>query len=362
MKLKHAWDTAKTADKTNGAPDVELKSHLKATQQEHLPQADLLQGCFEMLRDKGLLEEAYLRGSIGRGHADHHSDIDLFTVVDPKRLPEVYDAVSEFLASRGRVVTVCHDRLVENYGGIGFMFIAQSAAHDNMTYQFDLYMAMKGQPPQKPTSIKPRIYSNDPDYKWTEQYGKQPAELPQVAKDFIKEHTTGTNRADRMELMMQEMMINLYVTHKHIKRGQMSRTVVDNHAIVTSAIEFLQVLTEYRPTGYSPVYLGNEIVNFTRKHGDDEMVKAADKLEKLFTQKVTDRKLVDALDFATDVLKGAHPEKYEAQKEAIRFFREEVLLNGVVPKHLKRSFGLPANDAAPAASAAAQKKPKQPRP
>ena len=29
---------------------------------------------------------------------------------------------------------------------------------------------------------------------------------------------------------MQEMIINLYVTNKHIKRGQISRTVIDNHA------------------------------------------------------------------------------------------------------------------------------------
>ncbi|MDF3025631.1 MAG: hypothetical protein K0R10_2992, partial [Alphaproteobacteria bacterium] len=81
MKLKHAWDTARTADKTNGAPDVDLKTHLKATAQENLPQAALLQGCYDLLRERGLLEEAYLRGSIGRGHADVHSDIDLFTVV-----------------------------------------------------------------------------------------------------------------------------------------------------------------------------------------------------------------------------------------------------------------------------------------
>ncbi len=62
------------------------------------------------------------------------------------------------------------------------------------------------------------------------------------------------------------------------------------------------------------------------------------------------------------MLKGAFPEQYEAQKESIRFFREEVLLNGAVPKHLKRNFGLPANDSAPAASAAAPKKQKPPRP
>jgi predicted nucleotidyltransferase len=326
MRLNCAWDAAKAkADKSKGVSDVDLKAHIEATGQGHLPQAALLQGCFDVLVQKGLLEEAYLRGSIGRGHADTHSDIDLFTVIDPNKIEEVYQAVNDYLASKGKIITKCHDRLVENYGGIGFMFIAQSAEHGNKTYQFDLYMAMKGTPPRNPTSIKPRIFHTDPDYKWTETHGTKAEPLPQVAKDFIKKHTSGNSREDRLELLMQEMLITLYVTNKHIKRGQVSRTVVDNHSVVTSAIEFMQTLTGYTSTGYSPVYLGDEVARFARANGDGEMRRSAEKLEKLFAQPMSQKKLRDTLVYAKNVFKAACPDRYENQREAIEFFEREVL-------------------------------------
>ena len=325
MRLKCQWDAAKSkADKSKGVPDVDLKEHIAATGQGHLPQAELLQGCFDALAQKGLLEEAYLRGSIGRGHADTHSDIDLFTVIDPNKIEEVYKTVNDFLESKGKIITQCHDRLVENYGGIGFMFIAQSDAHDKKTYQFDLYMAMKGTPPRNPTSIKPRIFNAD-DYKWTDTYGTKAEPLPQVAKDFIQKHTAGNSREDRMELLMQEMLITLYVTHKHIKRGQVSRTVVDNHSVVTSAIEFMQALTGYTSTGYSPVYLGDEVARFARENGDAEMRRAAGKLQKLFSQPMSDKKLRDTLQYSKEVFKAACPDRYENQREAIEFFERQVL-------------------------------------
>lgn len=326
MRLKCAWDKgAHLADKTRGAPDVELKPHLAATEQRSLPQAQLLEGCFDLLKEKGLMEEAYLRGSLGRGHADIHSDIDLFTVVKPENLEEVYDTVTGYLASKGRVITNCHDRLVKDYGGIGFMFVAQSAEHNDKIYQFDLYLAMKGVPPASPTVIKPRIYAKDPDYKWIDTYGTKSVELPEKTKDFIQRHTSGASTEERLELLMQEMIINLYVTNKHLKRGQISRTVIDNHGVVTSAIEFLQVLTGYAPTGYSPVYIGDEIVRFARQNGDREMVQAADKLEKLFGTPMTHEKLEQTLDYAKFVLKHAAPERYEHLRTAIEFFEKSVL-------------------------------------
>jgi predicted nucleotidyltransferase len=325
MRLKCAWGTAAAkADKSDGAPDVDLREHLRKTGQTSLPQAELLQGCFDLLRERGLLEEAYLRGSLGRGHADTHSDIDLFAVIQPEKINEVYDAVNEFLASKGRIIVGCHDRLVENYGGIGFMFIAESDAHDKKTYQFDLYMAMKGVPPAKPTSIKPRMYAADPDYKWTDTYGQKAAELPDVAKEFIHRHTSGDTQADRMELLMQEMLINLYVTNKHIKRGQMSRTVVDNHGVVTSAIEFMQLLTGYKSNGYSPVYLGDEVVSFAMENGDKEMARAARKLEKLFHQQMSSQKLLDTLDYAATVFRQSFPERYEKHRGSIAYFEKEL--------------------------------------
>jgi predicted nucleotidyltransferase len=334
MRLKCAWGTAAAkADKSDGAPDVDLREHLRKTEQTSLPQAELLQGCFDLLRERGLLEEAYLRGSLGRGHADTHSDIDLFAVIQPEKINQVYDAVNEFLASKGRIIVGCHDRLVENYGGIGFMFIAESDAHDKKTYQFDLYMAMKGVPPAKPTTIKPRMYAVDPDYKWIDTYGQKSIELPDVTKSFIQRHTSGDSLGERMELLMQEMLINLYVTNKHIKRGQMSRTVVDNHGVVTSAIEFLQLLTGYKSTGYSPVYLGDEVVKFAKENGDKEMVKAAKKLEKLFEQPMSSQKLLDTLDYAATVLRQAFPDRYENHKASIAYFEKELRAQKSCPKN-----------------------------
>jgi hypothetical protein len=326
MRLKCAWGKAiGAADKTRGAPDVELKSHLAETNQQSLPQAQLLSECFELLKEQGLLEEAYLRGSLGRGHADIHSDIDLFAVVAPENVEKVYDVVCGYLASKGRIITNCHDRLVQDYGGIGFMFVAQSDEHNGKVYQFDLYMAMKGVPPRNPTIIKPRIFAKDPAYRWIDQYGTKPVELPPHTRDFIQRHTCGESQADRMELLMQEMLINLYVTNKHIKRGQVSRTVIDNHGVMTSAIEFLQILTGYHPTGYSMVYIGDEIVKFACENGDRELARAAKKLEKLFGQPMTHEKLEDTFAFATYVLKHAFPERYENQREAIEFFEKNVL-------------------------------------
>jgi hypothetical protein len=325
MRLKCSWDKATgAADSTRGASEVELSSHLDDTGQRRLPQAELLEGCFNLLRDKGLLEEAYLRGSLGRGHADIHSDIDLFTVVDPAKIEEVYETVCDYLESKGRIITNCHDRLVRDYGGIGFMFIAQSAAHHDKTYQFDLYMAMKGVPPQSPVTIKPRIYAKDPDYKWIDQYGTKAVELPQQTKDFIHHHTSGDSQGERMELLMQEMLINLYVANKHIKRGQMSRTVYDNHGVTTSAVEFLQILTGYQPTGYSPIYTGDEIARFARENGDREMKQAAGKLEKLFPQPMSLQKIRDTLDYAKFVFARAFPERYAHQRAAIEFFERDV--------------------------------------
>lgn len=324
MRLKCTFDAAAdAANKTKDRPDVDLKEHLAATNQAEIPQAKILQQVYDLLLDKGLLEEAYLRGSFGRGHADHHSDIDLFTVIDPAKVEEVYNTVSDYLKDKGCIITSCHDRLVENYGGIGFMFVAHNDAHDK-TFQFDLYMAMKGVPPRNPTAIRPRIFAKDPNYSWMNESGK-PAELPEQTQAFIKKHTSGGDLADKMELMMQEMLLNLYVTHKHIKRGQMSRTVVDNHSVVTTAIEMMQVLTGYRSRGYSPVYLGDEVVRFAKANGDKEMIAAANRLDKMFLQPMSDKKLRDALDYSSTLLEQSYPERYARLKPAIEHFKKQVL-------------------------------------
>ena len=326
MKLESAFNAATAADKTNGKADVDLSNHLIATGQNDLPQAEILQEALEKLKEKGLIEEAYLRGSFGRGHGDSQSDIDLFVVVSPEHLGEVYETVNGYLEEKGGVITSCYDRLVEDYGGIGFMFVAKNEKHGT-SYQFDLYMAIKGVAPLFDFSIKPRIYSRDLDYQWMKEYGtpRDPQMLPAAARAFIDNHTKGQDIADRVELLMQEQLLNLYVTSKHMNRGQTSRVMLDNQSITATAIEMLQALTGYTSTGYSSLYLGNEVVDFARTHGDAEMAAAANKLEEFFEQPIDRQKLCDVLGYCKDVLQQAFPERYERQKEAIAYFEKNVL-------------------------------------
>ncbi len=327
MKLRSAWTAVAAANKSTGKADIDLREHLEATDQMHLPQSAIMLSTLEMLKGEGLIEEAYLRGSLGRGHGDIHSDIDFFIVIKPENVEKAYKAVSGHIASLGDIVTVCHDRLVADYGGIGFMFIARDGQQQNNMYQFDLYMAIKGVAPAMEFSIKPRIHSNNPSYRWMEEYGnvRDTRILPDDTKAFIQKHTTGSDVADHMELLAQEMLLTLFVTHKHMKRGQLSRTIVDNSFLLTSCVEMMQAITGYTATGYSPLYLGNEVVNFCKKNGDDEVISAADRLEKLFTQEMGPQKLRDVLSYTKMMLQTSFPDRFETHRKAFEAFENEIL-------------------------------------
>lgn len=329
MKLTKQWNGQAAANKATGRADISLAEHLAATGQTYLPQARVMQECLDELVGKDLIEAAYLRGSLGRGYGDVHSDIDFFLVAEPAKIPQVYDAVSGYLNRKGGIITGCHDRVVPDYGGIGFSFAARHAQAQQL-YQFDLYMAMKGVAPAMPFSIKPRIYAKDPNYNWMGEFGtpRNVEALPQSTKDFMKRHTTGGDVADRVELIAQEMMLTIFMTSKHLKRGQTSRLVVDNKHLVDHAIEMLQAITGYHSTGYSSTYLGNEVSKFCRENGDHEMVAAANKLEGFFNRPVTGSILASYIDFASDVLSKGFPDRYTRQKEALDTIRRDVLDHG----------------------------------
>lgn len=325
MKIITQWNALATANKSTGASDIGLAEHLTTTGQMSLPQADILLGCMEALRKKDLIEAAYLRGSLARGHGDLHSDIDLFTVVEPAKLPGLYQGISDYIEERGGVVTACHDRLVEDFGGMGFMFIARNGKQGSL-YQFDLYMAMKGVAPAKPVSIKPRIFARDPSYIWMNEFGtpRDINALPQATRDFMQAHTSGNSVADRVELLAQETLLTLYVTSKHMKRGQTSRLIVDNKFLISSCVEMLQAISGYTAPGYTPDYLGNEVAGYCRKNGDPELAKAATRLEKLFIQPMSARKLVKIMDFCETVLAQGFPDRHARQKHAFNTFRTDV--------------------------------------
>jgi predicted nucleotidyltransferase len=336
MKLSTAWnDAAKVADKSSGEKQVDLRQHLEETNQMHLPQAEILLECLGELKKQGLIEEAYLRGSLGRGHGHENSDIDLFTVIKPENVEKAYDVVTDYIKSKGEMIIGCHDRLVEDYGGIGFMFTAQSDKH-NKIYQMDFYMAIKGLPPKQPFSIRPRIYAKDPSYCWLEEYGRERdmTILPPETKAFLAKHTDGSSLDDKVELIMEEALLSVFVANKHMKQGQTSRVIIDNQWVTSSAIELLQVISGYGSTGYSAIYLGNEIADFCRKNGDEGLVAAANTLDKLFTQPMDRQKLRDVVAYFKDVMQQGFPERYERHAKAIEIFQKQVLAE---PKPAQKS-------------------------
>lgn len=326
MKLRQKFHAA-VSDKATGKPDISLREHLEATNQTHLPQARILQEALDSLTGKDLIEEAYLRGSIGRGFADIHSDIDLFVVADPKDAPKVFDRITKYLNDNGGILTVCHDRLVADYGGIGFMFIARDGKDNNRLYQFDLYIAMKGVAPAFDFSIKPRVFARNPEYRWMREFGTPRDEkaIPPATQDFINRHAKGGCVEDKIELLAQEMLMTLFITDKHLKRNQISRTVVDNHAMMQGCCEMMQAFTGYGSTGYSPLYLGSEMADFCRKNGDAELAALADKFDALFAAPLDRKKLVDILDFTKDLFSKAYPERFAKHADAFAAFENDIL-------------------------------------
>lgn len=316
----------KCADKSLGRPDVDLSEHIKATGQQHLAQAEILQECFQALRNKDLIEEGYLRGSLGRGKGDEHSDIDLFAVIDPEKINEAYDTVNAYLEQRGGIALVCHDRLVEDYGGIGFMYIARDGKNEGANFQFDFYMALKGQPPKKPTTIKPRFFHKDENYKWTDTYGEKRAPLPQVTQDFMDKYTEGDSKEERMELLFKEMLVNMYVTCKHIKRGQNGRLNPDNAGIIQTAVDMIQMYTRYHPTGYSNAYIADEVAELAMKHGQGGLKTGGQKLKNMLQPSPVDKAyLKRVLEYSKHMFEKTSPERYKTYAKSIDFFENELL-------------------------------------
>jgi predicted nucleotidyltransferase len=170
-----------------GVHDVAVEDHLRQTGQVGLPQAGILIDALGHLQNENLVE-AYLRGSFASGEADQHSDIDLFAVVEPENLAKTYQSFHDNLNKNYPILVSCHDRLVKDYGGIGFMMLCEG--DEGRLFQFDLYMAMKGVPPKVGLFSCPRVYASDPAYCWIEE--NQPnSNLPESALRSSESHPGG---------------------------------------------------------------------------------------------------------------------------------------------------------------------------
>jgi predicted nucleotidyltransferase len=282
--------------------DIPVEEHLRNTKQDHLPQAKLLVETLHHLEDN--LTEAYLRGSFAYGEADERSDIDLFVVVSPEKLEETYNSFVEFLNEDYSVLVFCHDRLVKDYGGIGFMFIVKD--DNDRLFQFDFYMAMTGVPPKVGLSNHPRIYTQNPEYCWLEENKPQP--LPKDAQDFIDRATGKQNDVSKgsegnlipqkrsinaeIQYQLTDLMVALNIMKKHVARGQNARTLVDNNHVTGTCVEMLKALM-HRESPHTALYEADSLIKTCTEQ--NRYADKARRLDDLMLQPPGNEKIVKIL-------------------------------------------------------------------
>lgn len=335
MTLQKNWQ----AVSAEPVPDVSIERYLSATQQEGLPQTPLMKGMLERLVEEGVLEEAYLRGSFSLGTADALSDIDLFVVVDPENLSKAYDVAINHLNENNPPIVSCHDRLVKDYGGIGFMLICENGPDDMV--QLDLYFALKGVAAKQGLFECPRIYSRDKQYLWGSDKGN--VTLPQSAQDFIAAHTKGDHPADKLELLAKEMIVTMSIMGKHIKRDQIFRASNDDRHAIDLNIEMLEIVSGQPKTVHSPIYLADEMVANLCSGGSDELSAISRKLKALLVEPISDYKIMSHLDLMTDII-GTRPDKHVDLLASIESYKR-IIFSGIgdvsqVPQHESGTLSL----------------------
>ena len=339
MKLSDAWNPAAGKSETR---DVDLAAYLHETNTDALYQAPILQNCLNTLVGKDLIHEAYLRGSFGRGLADVHSDIDLFTVVDADKLEETLGVVRDYLKTNLIEVTDCYDRYVPPYGGLGFTFLCKEKEHGHIL-QFDFYMAIKGVCGSETLRAAPRIYAKDPLQKWTSDPTAVNTtwHLSDKAKKFIGHYK---NEEDPASLAFDEFMVVMHYVHKHLARGQTGRFILDDNFLMQTCASLLEQAANTKMPDVSPLYNINRTIDICCEYGDMELAKIATRLDALLMQAPSQKKMDDLYYIAKDIFKNAYPEKYAKIEDRVKSF-EENILNKPLPLTRKPGSGTSPNNA-----------------
>lgn len=260
--------------------DISVEDHLKNHAVDHLPQARILSDCLNHLASTEDISEAYLRGSFSSGTADKYSDIDLFLVVKPDNVEQTYKAFHDYMAQNTPVVFGCHDRLVTDYGGLGFMFLCQG--QDGKLFQFDLYTAIEGVPPKVGLYDAPRVFSRDENYCWMDET-QQTQPLPEHTQKFIEKYTEGLGSDEKMELLHKDLAVTLYVMSKHIKRGQNARSLNDNNHALGICVEMIEEIKGI-DTYQTPLYAADAIIAQYKNDPDPQMRAAIQTLDECLLQ------------------------------------------------------------------------------
>ncbi|KAF2108908.1 hypothetical protein BDV96DRAFT_503933 [Lophiotrema nucula] len=109
-----------------------------------LAQSSILLEVLQVCRQYHGLEKAYVRGSLARGDADRHSDIDLLCVVAPEHFASFIQQVDDGIKQKyDAAADSWVDTIVKDFGGVGFVYLLQT---NKGLYQLDLYVACQGHP------------------------------------------------------------------------------------------------------------------------------------------------------------------------------------------------------------------------
>ena len=301
--------------------DIPIEDHLRDTNQEHLPQTKLLVDAVNKLEDN--LTEAYLRGSFAYGDADVHSDIDLFVVVPPEKLAQTYQQFVDFLNEDYSVLVFCHDRLVKDYGGIGFMFIVKD--ENDKLFQFDFYMAMTGVPPKVPLRNHPRIYTENPEYCWLEENKAKP--LPKSAQKFIEHYTANDNAEKKdinaeLEYQLVDLLVALNIFQKHVTRCQYGRALTDNNHVLSTCVEMLRALAK-DDSPHTSLYTVDKLIKTCKEDG--LFADKANRLNDLLLAKPSNQKVIDIFDLGISIIKDHCPEVYTKLRSSIDEYERLVI-------------------------------------
>ena len=317
--LKKPWD-ASAGQSLIATNDRPLAEYLAATSQDHLFQADILKEALGYLEKQGLVE-AYVRGSFAHQEADEHSDIDLFLVVEPEKLESTFEAFTQYLQDKYTIMVSCHDKLVKDFGGIGFMYLCGDA--NNKMFQFDLYTAIKGVAPRAELPADtPRVYSADPSYCW--KTDKASFDRPQCVESFISKFSAGDGKQEKMEYLCNDLMVTLSIMKKHLIRGQVTRALNDNNHAIGVCIEMLRAEFQDQ-TPHSSLYAGDQMIIAAKKSNDPVYKKIAQDLERELLNPVSLNKVEALFEIGRTMVQKASPDAYNAIAPSLAAYQHMVV-------------------------------------
>ncbi len=308
-------------DKELGILDTDLKSHLERHSLSHLPQAGILSKLLKAVSDDNLLE-AYLRGSFSTGEADDYSDIDLFLVTKKDGIEDTFGKFLDHLQSTYNVLSICHDKLVKDYGGIGFMAVIKDS--QGRLVQCDVYLVSEGQAPLQDIWNAPRIFSASSKYSVFCEENKAPYVEQPFAKLLANLESQELSQDEKnVHHLVQDIFIALFIENKHLNRGQFMRARNDDHHITQQMIEMAKIKLGYK-THHTPLYCGDSLLKDCSDSRDYRVEQMGKNISELGMELPSKGKIIKTISFLESYLHDFFPKLVKEFEVVFAELKEKV--------------------------------------